>query len=156
SALRLLEQASMPIADAMRAGRPQTGPAPVHGFTCGGTHMIYGLLASVHAGYAGKDRRERMQEQVDVLVWRLSADLPLIERFYAARLSNAGAAWYEVDAKLKLLGHAEECLAFAALHDVAKLAPSQREQRKTAVSTLRRLLRDLDGRNLGQAKAVDK
>jgi hypothetical protein len=156
SALRLLEQASLPVAEAMREGRPEAGQAPVHGFTCGGTHMIYGLLAALHAGYAGKDRRERMQQQVDLLIWRLSADLGLIERFYAARGTNAGASWYELDAKLKLLGHGEECLAFAALHDVAGFTASQREQRQTAVSTLRRLLRELDGRNLGQAKTIDR
>src|SRR5262249_23521220 len=47
SALRLLEQASLPVAEAMREGRPETGTAPVHSFTCGGTHMIYGLLVAV-------------------------------------------------------------------------------------------------------------
>ena len=156
SALRLLEQASAPVAEAMREGRPETAQAPVHGFTCGGTHMIYGLLSAVHAGYAGKDRRERMQQQVDLLVWRLSADLDLIERFYRARAGKAGASWYELDAKLKLLGHAEECLAFASLHDVVKLTPPQREQRQAAVATLRRMLRDLEARNLGEVKALDR
>ena len=156
SALRLLEQASLPVAEAMREGRPESGPAPVHGFTCGGTHMIYGLLAAVHAGYVAKDRRERMQEQVDLLVWRLSADLDLINRFYAGRAGNPGAPWYEFEAKLKLLGHAEECLAFATLHSVAGFTPAQREQRQVALATLRGMLRDLDGRDVGQAKALDR
>lgn len=155
-ALRLLEQASGPVADAMREGRPETGPAPIHGFTCGGTHMIYALLTAVHMGHAGKDRRERMQQQVDLLVWRLSADLDLIERFYRPRASNAGAAWYETDAKLKLLGHAEECLAFASLHDVVALTQSQREQWQAALKRLRRMLRDLQAENLGQVKALDR
>src|SRR5262249_12798272 len=57
SALRQLEQASLPLAEAMRSGRPETGHAPVHSFTCGGTHMIYGLLVAIHMGYAGRDRR---------------------------------------------------------------------------------------------------
>lgn len=156
SALRLLEQASVPVAKAMQEGRPEASQAPVHGFTCGGTHMIYALLTAVHAGYTGKDRRERVQQQVDLLVWRLSADLDLIERFYSARAGNPATAWYDLDARLKLLGHAEECLAFTAAHDVAGLTASQRRQRQTAVGTLRRLLRELEARNLAEAKGVNR
>src|SRR5262245_24640437 len=66
SALRLLEQASAPLTEAMREGRPETTQAPVQAFTCGGTHMIYGLLTAVHAGYAGTDRGGRMQRQIDL------------------------------------------------------------------------------------------
>jgi hypothetical protein len=156
SALRLLEQASLPVADAMRDGRPETRQAPVHNFTCGGCHMIYALLTALQAGYTGKDRPRRMQQQVDLLVWRLSADLDLIERFYRARGNSVADFWYEFDAKLKLLGHAEECLAFAELHKVARLTSAQRTQRQAATSTLRRLLVDLDARNLGEAQAVDR
>ena len=154
-ALRLLEQASLPVAEAMRDGRPETHQAPVHGFTCGGGHMIYALLAALHAGYTGKDRPRRMQQQVDLLVWRLSADLDLIERYYRSR-GNAGDFWYEFDAKLKLLGHAQECLAFAELHKVAALTPAQRTQRQAATATLRRLLVDLEARNLDEAKMMDR
>jgi hypothetical protein len=156
SALRLLEVASSPVAEAMRAGRPEMDQAPVHGFTCGGCHMIYGLLAALSAGYAGKDRTRRMQGQVDLLVWRLSADLDLIERFYRARGNGAADFWYEFDAKLKLLGHAEECLAFTELHKVARLTAAQRAQRAAATATLRRLLVDLQARNLVEAQAMDR
>jgi hypothetical protein len=155
-ALRLLEQASAPVAEAMREGRPETGQAPVHGFTCGGAHMLYALLTAVHAGYAGKDRRERVQQQVDLMVWRLSADLDLIERFYRAREGRAGVDWYVLNAKLKLLGHGVECLAFATVHDVVGLTPSQREQRQAAVTLVRRMLRDLEARDLGEVKALDR
>ncbi len=155
-ALRLLEEASAPLAEVMRAGRPETAHAPVHSFTCGGTHMLYALLTAVHAGYTGKDRRQRVQQQVDLLVWRLSADLDLIERFYGARAGNAGASWYALDAKLKLLGHGAECLALATVHDVVGLTPSQRERRQAAVATLRSMLRDLETRDLAEAKALDR
>ena len=155
-ALRLLEQASQPLAEAMRAGRPEPAKAPVHSFTCGGTHMVYALLTAVHAGYAGKDRRERVQQQVDLLVWRLGADIDLIERFYGERAGRAGSAWYVLDAKLKLLGHGAECLAFATLHDVVRLTPPQRERRQATVATLRRMLRELEARDLWEAKAVDR
>jgi hypothetical protein len=153
NALRLLEQASLPVARAMREGRPQTAQAPVHGFTCGGTHMIYGLLSALHAGYTGKDRRQRMQQQMDILVWRLSADLDLMDRFYRGRTNDF---WFEFDAKLKLLGHAEECLAFAALHKVSILSPAQRTQWQAASLTLRQLLKDLEARKLEEAKMLDR
>lgn len=156
SALRLLEEASLPIAQAMRENRPETKQAPVHGFTCGGGHMIYALLAALNAGYTGKDRSRRMQQQVDLLVWRLGADIDLIERFYRARGARPADFWFEFDAKLKLLGHAEECLAFASVHKVAKLTAIQRTQWQAARVTLRRLLIDLEARSLEGAKTLDR
>ena len=156
SALRLLEKASLPIAQAMREGRPET-QAPVHAFTCGGTHMVYGLLTAMQAGYTGKDRLGRMQQQMDLLVWRLGADVDLIERFYQApgRAGNAVASWLELDSKLKLLGHAEECLALAARSKVVKLTAAQQTQRRAAEATLRRMIGDLEQRDLGEASALD-
>jgi hypothetical protein len=156
SALGLLERASLPVAEAMREGRPETQQAPVHGFTCGGCHMIYGLLTALAAGYTGKDRPRRLQQQVDILVWRLSADLDLIERFYRMHGKGAADFGYEFDSKLKLLGHAEECLAFAEVHRVAKLTPAQRAQRQAATATLRRLIVDLEARNLVEAERTDR
>ena len=80
----------------------------------------------------------------------------MIERFYRARAGQAGAAWYEAESKLKLLGHAAECLAFAAARDVARFTPAQQEQRQAAVTRLRTLLRDVEARDLGEAKALDR
>jgi hypothetical protein len=156
SALRLLEEASLPVAQAMREGLPQTAQAPVHSFTCGGTHMLYGLLTAMHTGYPGKDRGERMQRQVDLLVWRLGADVDLIERFYRAPglRGTPAAFWLELDSKLKLLGHAEECLAFAARYKVVRLTAAQQAQRRTVETTLRRLIGDLEQRNLSEARAL--
>ena len=59
ASLELFEQASLPLMQAMREGRLETAKAPVHSFTCAGTHMLYALLTAVHSGYAGQDRRER-------------------------------------------------------------------------------------------------
>jgi hypothetical protein len=156
SALQLLEQASLPIAQAMRENRPEAAKAPVHAFTCGGTHMLYALLTAVHAGYVGADRLERVRQQVDLLVWRLGADVALIERFYGERAGRNGAFWYEVDAKLKLLGHAEECLSLGANRGVVALTPEQQSQRRTAVRRVRRLLGELEQRDLDEAKALDR
>jgi hypothetical protein len=156
SALRLLEQASQPLARDMQEGRPETGKAPVHEFTCGGTHMIYALLTAVHAGYTGRDRAARVQRQADLLVWRLGGDIDLIDRFYREVSGDPKAPWYELDSRLKLLGHAEECLAFAATHKVVKFTPAQRTQRQAAVVKLERMLADLGTRNLADARAIDR
>jgi hypothetical protein len=155
-ALRLLEEASLPLARAMREGKSETAQAPVHGFTCGGTHMLYAVITAMHAGYTGKDRPARVQQQVDVLVWRLSAEVEFIERFYRTRPTSAIAGWYQLDAKLKLLGHAEECLALATRHKVAQLTAAQRTQWKDAGVMLRRILGELEGRKLEEAKALDR
>lgn len=156
AALRLLEQASQPLMQAMQDGQPETRQVPVHGFTCGGTHLIYGLLAAMYAGYTGKDRSRRMQQQADLLLWRLSAEPDFIERFFRSKGNAAGDFWYEFDAKFKLLGHGAECLAFALRHDVVKLSPAQQAQWQGAEAGLRRMLVDLEERNLGEAKTQDR
>ena len=156
NALRLLELASTPLMQAMREDRQETVKSPVHGFTCGGTHMIYGLLAAVHAGYVGHDRLERVRQQVEVLVWRLHADLGLIDRFYKDRARQPGAYWYELDAKLKLLGHGEEGLAFATQRNVVTLTSAQQAQRRAAVATLRRMLGEMETHNLSEARDIDR
>jgi hypothetical protein len=155
-ALRLMEEASMPLMQAMREGRRETVKAPVHGFTCGGAHMLYGLLTGVWAGYGGQDRAERVQRQLDLMLWRLSADQGLIERFYRERATQPGSYWYELDAKLKLLGHGEECIAFATHRGVAKLTAAQLQQRSAAVTTLGRIIEDMEGRNLGEPLRLDQ
>jgi hypothetical protein len=82
AALRLMEEASRPVLQDMREGRLASNKAPVHGFTCGGTHMLYALLTAVQTGYTRRDRVERVRRLVDLMVWRLRADLGLIEGFY--------------------------------------------------------------------------
>jgi hypothetical protein len=154
--LRLLERASLPVARAMREGRPETVKAPVHEFTCGGTHMIYGLLSAVQAGYAGQDRLERVRKQVSLLVWRMSADMALIDRFYKELSAEPGARWFALDAKVKLLGHADECLAFAAQRGVVTLTEAQQAQRRASEAMLRRMLEDVERHDLGEARGINR
>lgn len=155
-ALRLLEEASLPLAQTMRDDKPESGRAPVHSFTCGGTHMIYGILSAVQAGYSGRDRLERMRQQVDLLVWRLRADLGLIDRFYKDRATQPGSHWYEIDAKVKLLGHGKECLALAVQRGVVKLSDAQRERARAAEATLRRMLDEMETRNMAEARDINR
>lgn len=154
-ALVLLEQASLPLRDAMASGRAPESMAPVHAFTCGGTHLLYSLLVSMHAGYTGRDRLQRTRRQVDLLVWRLSADMDLIRRFYAERGAAPGRDWFELDARLKLLGHAEECLAYGTRRGVLTLTSAQQAQRRAGVAAVRDLLQELEGKRMDQARAVN-
>ncbi len=155
--LRLLERASAPLAAPMREDKPLTAQAPVHAFTCGGTHLLYSLLASVQQGYAGADRLARVRQQADILVWRLGTEPLLIERFYTDRGRGVpGLAWFVLDAKLKLLGHGEECLAFGTKRGVLALANEQKGRRQAAAATLGRFLEDLEGRDLLEVRAVDR
>ncbi len=134
SALEALERDSVPLTAAMRQGRPLSARAPVHELTCGGTHLIYSLIVAAHAGYAGNGRGQRVREQVELLVWRLGADVDLIDRFYAAQQPTPFASWMHLDAKLKLLGHAEECLALATRRKVIELSETQQAKHETAVA----------------------
>jgi hypothetical protein len=136
-ALRDLENASAPLLTAMRSGRPLVTQAPVHKFTCGGTHMLYGLLSAVHYGSGGKNALQRVQEQTALMAWRMGgADVDLIRRFYGKLPRSPQNAWEELDAQLKVLGHAEECLAFATKRKVIALTAAQQAQRAEGVRVL--------------------
>jgi hypothetical protein len=152
--LRDLENASAPVAVAMRAGQPMAAKAPVHGFTCGGTHMLYGLLSAVRYGFGRSDARARVQQQTALMLWRMGgADVDLIDRFYRVRPRTAFNEWEHLDARLKILGHAEECVAFATAHKVVTLSAPQPAQRAAGVQVLKRLLDDLRQRDLAAARA---
>jgi hypothetical protein len=152
SALDMLERDSAPMRDAMRQGRPLSARAPVHELTCGGTHVIYSLIAAAHAGYVSNGRKGRLREQIDLLVWRLGADTDLIDRFYAAQRPTAFASLMHLDSKLKLLGHAEECLALATRRKVAVLSDTQQAQRRTAIAETRRLLGQVETLDLAKLR----
>jgi hypothetical protein len=118
--------------------------------------MLYALLTAVQAGYVGRDRTERVRQQADLMVWRLHADPGLIDRFYKERTAQPGAYWFEIDAKVKLLGHGAECLAYGVRRGVAKLTGGQQEERHAAMTTLRRMIEDMEGRNLVEARDIDR
>lgn len=156
TALQMLERASLPLVEAMREKRPEAAKAPVHSFTCGGTHMLYALLTAVHAGSRGTDRLERVRRQTDLMVWRLDADVNLMERLYKERAAAQGVSWYLLDSKLKLLGHAEECLALAERRGLVTLTADQQAHRRAAVNRTRDMLDDLGRRGLEEPKTQNK
>ena len=83
-----LEEASRPVQEASDRGARLERLAPVHGFTCGGTHLLYGLLVATQSGYTGSNHRQRVRRQMDLIVYRLWADLDLMNRFYQPKIAT--------------------------------------------------------------------
>jgi len=121
-AFRVVEEASAPVSAAIRAGKPLAERAPIHRFTCGGTHLIYSLVRAVHAGYTEQQHGERLRAQLDLLVRRLVADVEMIDAFYRGQ---PDLTLHRTDAVLKFTGHALECLNAAATWGLWAPRPAQ-------------------------------
>jgi hypothetical protein len=144
--LKALEEASRPLEDARDRGVVPERQAPIHAYTCGGTHLLYSLLVAAHTGHLATEGRRRLGRQLDLLVYRLSAEPQLIERFYRPRLDTVpGTGWYVLDARIKFIGHAFECLGYARRHGLYALPAGDAGRYDEA----RRLL-DGEVRQLGQ------
>jgi len=123
AAFRVAEQASAPVRAAMQHGQRLGERAPIHGFTCGGTHFVYGLIRAVRAGYTEQQHTERLHAQLDMIVWRLVADVELIDDFYRGQ---PDLALHRTASVLKFTGHAFECLNAAATWGLWEPRPAQR------------------------------
>lgn len=113
-----LEEATQQLRATVRQGTMPTEKDWIHNFTCGGTHLIYGLATCVRFGYKQRALSERMKSQFDLLVWRLEADPYLIDRHYEQAVGQYPAELariYLLDAKLKFLGHAFEIINYVRL-----------------------------------------
>ena len=54
-----------------------------------------------------------VQDQLQMLIYRLQADPELIDRYYRGISSTPGVDLFRAGAKLKVLGHALEWLGYA-------------------------------------------
>lgn len=96
----------------------------VGNFTCGGTHLVYGLTTCVGNGYRDHGFPQRLKVHLDLMAWRLEADDRLIDQFYrhAAPAPENPPGWQAVhalhrnDAKIKFYGHAFEIFSYAMQH----------------------------------------
>ena len=151
---RMLEQASKPVEAARDLGTPLERLAPVHDFTCGGTHLLYALLGAAHAGHGGPRHRERLRRQMDILVYRLWADPDLITRFYQPRIATKPElSWFLLDAQVKFIGHAFECLRFAERHAFYAVPAEQAARRRDAGAVLDADIRKLGAMDLAPIRA---
>lgn len=119
--LRALQQATDGLIPFFQAGGPLPQKMPIHGFTCGGTHLCYSLLVAARHGFIEAASWPLLRQQLDLLIYRLQADPQLLDRYYQNLGHVADAEVFRAGAKLKLLGHALECLGYAQSHQLFQL-----------------------------------
>lgn len=141
-----LDKTSERLARAKSQGIMPTGKDAIHGFTCGGTHLIYALATVVGNGYHEPNFASRLRSHLDLLIWRLDADWGLWESHYKQANAVPGQGnlvdLYYRDAILKFYGHAHEILSYARLHGL--YVPS-RAQSKTIDRASERMLQAVKG-----------
>jgi len=155
------ESASADFLAAKKRGVMPVWKDRISNFTCGGTHLIYSLAVAVRYGHLGKRGRERLAEQLSLLIWRLKADLVLLEQYYAkvARVYPAktqASRPYELDSRLKFLGHAFEILSYVRLQGLYVLTPEQEQQAKAAKQTLAETILEVKNLNLIAFKKTNR
>lgn len=135
AAFSTVELASADFSSAMKKGIMPGWKDRISNFTCGGTHLIYSLAVAVRYGHLGEEGRRRLPPLLDLLIWRLTADLYLADRYFdmvaTAHQKSEFLRHYQLDTRLKFLGHSMEILSYVRLfHLVTPTAAQQAEIRK--------------------------
>lgn len=109
-------------------------------YSCFGLHSVYGFLSCWQHGYTNNNVPQRLQQALDFVTYRLSADAQASDKEYDEAESKAQAAGqaaatppqlleaFKQRARVKLLGHAFEAINYAKLHKLVTFTPAQ-EQR---------------------------
>jgi hypothetical protein len=138
--LQVIDEATQGLKPYATAGLPLPKKLPIHSFTCGGTHLCYSLLVAARHGLLQAAGGDILQEQLQLLIYRLQADPALIDRYYREIPSVSGVDLFRAGAKLKVLGHALECLGYAQMHGLLQPSPRQKNQIEQAAQEVRDLL----------------
>lgn len=150
-----VDWASTDFRKAMLDGRTPAWKDRISNFTCGGTHLLYSLGVAVRHGHLGEEGRERYAREIGLLIWRLRVDLHLLDEYYktvAKAYPGKEANWrpYQIDSRLKFLGHAFEILTYNRLHRLVSLTSDQEREVQRAGERLAEMIRELQGLNLGK------
>lgn len=156
-----LEWASADFRKAMQEGRTPAWKDRVSNFTCGGTHLIYSLGVAVRYGHLGDEGRERYARAIGLLIWRLRVDLHLLEEYYktvAKAYPGKEADWrpYEIDSRLKFLGHAFEILSYNRLNRLVPLTADQEREVQWAAGRLTQTIHEFKQVNLGKIRQTNR
>jgi hypothetical protein len=138
--VRVLQEATQGLKAYATAGVPLPKKLPIHSLTCGGTHLCYSVLAAARHGVLPEGSGDIVRDQLQLLIYRLQADPDLIDRYYREIASASGAELFRAGAKLKILGHALECLGYAQTHGLFEPSPLERRHIEQAVQEVRGLL----------------
>jgi hypothetical protein len=126
--LQALQEATQGLKPYVAANLPLPKKMSIHSFTCGGTHLCYSLLVAAKHGFLQAAGGDILQDQLQMLVYRLQADPDLIDRYYRKISPAPGIDLFRAGAKLKILGHALECLGYAQTHALWQASPIERKQ----------------------------
>jgi hypothetical protein len=137
---QVLQEATQGLKPYATAGLPLPKKLPIHSFTCGGTHLCYSILVAARHGVLRAAGGDIVQDQLQMLIYRLQADPELIDRYYREISSAPGVDLFRAGAKLKVLGHALECLGYAQAHGLWQPSPLERKQIEQAAQEVRGLL----------------
>lgn len=138
-AMATCERANARFAVNMREGVLADAPDAIDNFSCAGTHLVYGLSACVRFGYSERFLAKRMQEQFDILIWRLNVETQIAKRYYRqldGQYPKPLVRMYLLDALLKFSGHAFETLLSARTHGQLTTTLAQEELMKGTLSEL--------------------
>jgi hypothetical protein len=138
--LQVLQEATQGLKRFVAGNLPLPKKMPIHGFTCGGTHLCYSLLVAAKHGCLQAAGGDIMQDQLRMLIYRLQADPDLIDRYYREIPPAPGVDLFRAGAKLKILGHALECLGYAQTHGLLQPSPTERKQIEQATQEVQGLL----------------
>ena len=137
---QVLQEATQGLKPYATAGLPLPKKQPIHSFTCGGTHLCYSILVAARRGLLQAAGGDIVQDQLQMLLYRLQADPELIDRYYREISSTPGVDLFRAGAKLKVLGHALECLGYAQAHGLWQPSPLERKQIEQTAQEVRSLL----------------
>lgn len=153
--LRVLEEATASLAQAMRQGTLPAEKSEVHALTSGGAHLLSGVISAVSRGFTKREALPRLRAQLDILVYRLRAEPALIERFYAP-IKAPQKALYELETLLYFLSHAFENLNWARRLGLFQPTAPQQEAMRTAQGALFRVVERLQSVNLKTLRETDR
>jgi hypothetical protein len=119
---------------AMR-GTKKYDRSAVQGYSCNGTHVIYGILDALRNGYRGNRLPERATVLMQAALFRLGPEVELIDRVIGG--GGAPTAQLNADAaKLQFLGHSIENLTFARRHGIYTPTPAEQSAAQRAEEQL--------------------
>lgn len=148
----VLDESCRKLQRAKDRGVMATEKDTIHGFTCGGTHLIYGLAACVGNGYHRDDFVKRLQAHLDLLVWRLEAEGHLLEQFYRQSSPQAGMERiYDIffrNAMMKFYGHSFEILSYVKHKRLFAPSPDQVQVIERAGAKLATAVKGIEGVDL--------
>ena len=106
-------------------------------YSCFGLHSVYGFLVCWQKGYTANGLPQRMTQVMDFVTYRLAADAVASDAEYDEADAKAPAGQkapppvmmaFKLRARLKLLGHAFECINFAKKNSLLSFSAAQEKR----------------------------